>query len=76
MRMRESDIWKHASESEFDNAVEGMEKLVMNRLYDLSVFLQCPPAKRMLKGPFLQYLPAASGKSRSTKARNFRRPRA
>ena len=35
--MRESDVWKHASDAEFDNAMEGMEKLVMNRLYDLSV---------------------------------------
>ncbi|KAI9440627.1 hypothetical protein H4582DRAFT_2212053 [Lactarius indigo] len=33
-KMREADIWKLASDSEFDNAMEGMEKLVMNRLYD------------------------------------------
>ena len=33
--MQESDVWKNASETEFDNAMEGMEKLVMNRLYDL-----------------------------------------
>ena len=35
--MRDCDIWKNASEAEFDNAMEGMEKLVMNRLYELCV---------------------------------------
>ena len=34
-RMRECDVWRNASDAEFDNAMEGMEKLVMNRLYDL-----------------------------------------
>jgi hypothetical protein len=33
-KMREADVWKFASDTEFDNAMEGMEKLVMNRLYD------------------------------------------
>ena len=33
--MRETDVWKPASDAEFDNAMEGMEKLVMNRLYDV-----------------------------------------
>ena len=36
--MREADVWKSASDAEFDNAMEGMEKLVMNRLYDLYGF--------------------------------------
>lgn len=31
--MRENEIWKDMSEQEFFNAKEGMEKLVMNRLY-------------------------------------------
>ncbi|KAJ1306651.1 hypothetical protein OPQ81_007646 [Rhizoctonia solani] len=35
-RMRECEIWKKASEVEFDNAVEGMEKLVMNRIYEFT----------------------------------------
>ncbi|KAI0285773.1 hypothetical protein BGY98DRAFT_909511 [Russula aff. rugulosa BPL654] len=35
-KMRETDIWKSASDVEFDNAMEGMEKLVMNRLYDVT----------------------------------------
>jgi hypothetical protein len=32
--MRTSEIWRHASEQEFDMAIEGMEKLVMNRVFD------------------------------------------
>jgi hypothetical protein len=35
--MRECDVWKNTSDADFENAMEGMEKLVMNRLYDLSV---------------------------------------
>jgi len=31
--MRETDIWKSASDAEFENAMEGREKLVMNRVY-------------------------------------------
>ena len=32
-RMRECDIWKNLGETDFENAKEAMEKLVMNRLY-------------------------------------------
>ncbi|KXN84246.1 Vacuolar protein sorting-associated protein 9a [Leucoagaricus sp. SymC.cos] len=35
-QMRSCDVWKNASNAEFDNAMEGMEKLVMNRLYDFT----------------------------------------
>ncbi|KAH9940720.1 uncharacterized protein BXZ73DRAFT_88467 [Epithele typhae] len=35
-RMRECELWRNTSEVEFDNAMEGMEKLVMNRLYDFT----------------------------------------
>ncbi|KAG6888872.1 hypothetical protein C0992_007268 [Termitomyces sp. T32_za158] len=35
-QMRACDPWKTASDTEFDNAMEGMEKLVMNRLYDFT----------------------------------------
>ncbi|CAG8441680.1 1436_t:CDS:2 [Ambispora gerdemannii] len=34
--MRECEIWQDASEQEFENAKEGIEKLVMNRLYSLT----------------------------------------
>src|SRR5712672_3386079 len=44
--MRETAVWKSASDGEFDNAMEGMEKLVMNRLYDVyehsTLFLSIP----------------------------------
>ena len=33
-KMQECEVWKNTTEAEFDNALEGMEKLVMNRLYD------------------------------------------
>jgi hypothetical protein len=32
--MRETDPWRTLSTQDFDHALEGMEKLVMNRLYD------------------------------------------
>ncbi|PIA15585.1 hypothetical protein COEREDRAFT_81914 [Coemansia reversa NRRL 1564] len=35
VKMRESEMWQHLSDRDFDNAREGMEKLVMNRLYPL-----------------------------------------
>ncbi|ORX49924.1 hypothetical protein DM01DRAFT_1409369 [Hesseltinella vesiculosa] len=34
VKMRECEVWKYCTEQEFDNAKEGMEKLVMNRLYN------------------------------------------
>ncbi|CEP17622.1 hypothetical protein [Parasitella parasitica] len=39
IKMRECDVWKDMSEQEFGNAKEGMEKLVMNRLYHVTF---CP----------------------------------
>jgi hypothetical protein len=36
VKMRESDVWRNASDPEFENAMEGMEKLVMNKLYDFT----------------------------------------
>ncbi|TBU34047.1 hypothetical protein BD311DRAFT_773928 [Dichomitus squalens] len=36
LRMRECEVWRNASDAEFDNAMEGMEKLVMNRLYEFT----------------------------------------
>ncbi|GAC97871.1 hypothetical protein PHSY_005459 [Pseudozyma hubeiensis SY62] len=32
-RMRECDVWKNLGDTDFENAKEAMEKLVMNRLY-------------------------------------------
>ncbi|KAH9951048.1 hypothetical protein B0H21DRAFT_685467 [Amylocystis lapponica] len=44
-RMRETDVWRNATDVEFDNAMEGMEKLVMNRLYE---FTFTPQVARMI----------------------------
>ncbi|KAI8334714.1 hypothetical protein BC941DRAFT_515460 [Chlamydoabsidia padenii] len=33
VKMHECEVWKYSNEQEFENAKEGMEKLVMNRLY-------------------------------------------
>ncbi|KAG7444976.1 uncharacterized protein BT62DRAFT_933387 [Guyanagaster necrorhizus] len=35
-QMRECEVWRSASDVEFDNAMEGMEKLVMNQLYQFT----------------------------------------
>ncbi|KAI0954723.1 hypothetical protein AcW1_006520 [Taiwanofungus camphoratus] len=45
VRMREVDVWRNATDAEFDNAMEGMEKLVMNRLYE---FTFTPQVARMV----------------------------
>ncbi|KAG9031035.1 hypothetical protein FRB95_003200 [Tulasnella sp. JGI-2019a] len=34
LKMRECSVWKNASDADFENATEAMEKLVMNRLYE------------------------------------------
>lgn len=34
-KMKLVEPWKSQSDAEFDNAMEAMEKLVMNRLYTL-----------------------------------------
>lgn len=40
--MQECDIWKRETDEEFENSMEAMEKLVMNRIYDLYAFtLNC-----------------------------------
>ncbi|KAJ5449023.1 Vacuolar sorting protein 9 subgroup [Penicillium cf. griseofulvum] len=44
-KMAMCEIWRDVSDSEFDNAKEGMEKLVMNRLYSqtFSPAIPAPP---------------------------------
>ena len=54
--MRECDVWKSVSVVDFENAMEGMEKLVMNRLYELSVNLL---VAEFLKLTLLKYLHTA-----------------
>lgn len=42
-KMAQCEVWKNVSEAEFDNAKEGMEKLVMNRLYSQTFSPAIPP---------------------------------
>ncbi|PSR81422.1 hypothetical protein BD289DRAFT_439100 [Coniella lustricola] len=42
-KMALCDVWKDVSDAEFDNAREGMEKLVMNRLYAQTFSPAIPP---------------------------------
>ncbi|OAL67050.1 guanine nucleotide exchange factor Vps9 [Trichophyton rubrum] len=51
-KMAQCEVWKGVSDVEFDNAKEGMEKLVMNRLYTQTFSPTIPP-------------PAAPSRSRS-----------
>lgn len=42
-KMSQCEIWKNVTDAEFDNAREGMEKLVMNRLYAQTFSPEIPP---------------------------------
>ncbi|KAK5104149.1 hypothetical protein LTS08_002034 [Lithohypha guttulata] len=42
-KMAHCDVWREVSDNEFDNAKEGMEKLVMNRLYTQTFSPALPP---------------------------------
>lgn len=42
-KMAQCEVWRTVSDSEFDNAREGMEKLVMNRLYSQTFSPAIPP---------------------------------
>jgi hypothetical protein len=42
-KMSQCDVWRTVSDAEFDNAREGMEKLVMNRLYNQTFSPAIPP---------------------------------
>ncbi|KAL8997241.1 MAG: hypothetical protein Q9169_003434 [Polycauliona sp. 2 TL-2023] len=42
-KMSQCEVWRGASDTEFDNAKEGMEKLVMNRLYTQTFSPAIPP---------------------------------
>lgn len=48
-KMAVCDVWREVSDAEFDNAREGMEKLVMNRLYS-QTFSPAIPSPQPLPG--------------------------
>jgi hypothetical protein len=49
-KMAQCEVWRDVSDAEFDNAREGMEKLVMNRLYS-QTFSPAIPPPQSLSGP-------------------------
>ncbi|KAK8231678.1 guanine nucleotide exchange factor Vps9 [Phyllosticta capitalensis] len=49
-KMAQCEVWRTVSDAEFDNAREGMEKLVMNRLYTQTFSPAIPPPEPMLGG--------------------------
>ncbi|KAK4146064.1 uncharacterized protein C8A04DRAFT_35333 [Dichotomopilus funicola] len=48
-KMAQCEVWREVSDAEFDNAREGMEKLVMNRLYT-QTFSPAIPAPQPVPG--------------------------
>ncbi|OIW31642.1 hypothetical protein CONLIGDRAFT_573103 [Coniochaeta ligniaria NRRL 30616] len=54
-KMAQCEVWRDVSDAEFDNAREGMEKLVMNRLYTQTFSPAIPPP---------QPIPGAKSKKR------------
>lgn len=48
-KMAQCEVWREVSDAEFDNAREGMEKLVMNRLYT-QTFSPAIPAPQPIPG--------------------------
>ncbi|KAM0330226.1 hypothetical protein ACHAQA_004401 [Verticillium albo-atrum] len=48
-KMAQCEVWRDVSDAEFDNAREGMEKLVMNRLYT-QTFSPAIPAPQPIPG--------------------------
>jgi hypothetical protein len=47
-KMAQCEVWRTVSDAEFDNAREGMEKLVMNRLYTQTFSPAIPPPEPSL----------------------------
>jgi Rab5 GDP/GTP exchange factor len=47
-KMAICEVWRTVSDAEFDNACEGMEKLVMNRLYSQTFSPAIPPPDPLL----------------------------
>ena len=57
-------MWKNVPDADFENAMEGMEKLVMNRLYELSANLLV--VAELLKLTLLKYLHTAVSSCKSS----------
>lgn len=62
-KMAQCEVWRGISNAEFDNAREGMEKLVMNRLYSQTFSPAIPPSP-----------PAQDGKGKRKNTENLPGP--
>lgn len=60
-------MWKNVPEADFENAMEGMEKLVMNRLYELSANLL---VAKLMKLTLLKHLHTAASSCKSSPTNN------
>ena len=66
-KMAQCEVWRGVSDAEFDNAKEGMEKLVMNRLYSQTFSPVIPPSvtpvasKERKRGPERRMEPGRRG---------------
>ena len=66
-KMGQCEVWREVSDAEFDNAKEGMEKLVMNRLYSQTFSPVIPPSvtpvtsKERKRGPERRMEPGRRG---------------
>ncbi|KAI9684724.1 MAG: hypothetical protein M1829_000099 [Trizodia sp. TS-e1964] len=66
-KMAQCEVWRGVSDAEFDNAKEGMEKLVMNRLYAqtfspaIPLPQQLPPSKGRRRGQDRVFGPGRRG---------------
>lgn len=49
-KMAQCEVWREVSDAEFDNAREGMEKLVMNRLYTQTFSPAIAPSESSAEG--------------------------
>lgn len=63
-KMLQCEVWARNSESEFDNAKEGMEKLVMTRLYSQTFSPELPPPATItdVRGRKRAQKPAVTGR--------------
>ncbi|KAF2645180.1 hypothetical protein P280DRAFT_465090 [Massarina eburnea CBS 473.64] len=61
-KMAQCDVWRTVSDAEFDNAREGMEKLVMNRLYSQTFSPAIPPPEPLLSKSRRRPEPAHPGR--------------
>ena len=60
-KMAQCEVWRTVSDAEFDNAREGMEKLVMNRLYSQTFSPEIPPPEVVKRGRREEFLGGRRG---------------